>query len=190
MKFSLLTFILILSGFAGWGQKSNSPHTKKFLIDTTRLILDLPDMDLSEHMVSFNDTAYLRILNGILIGKDYSIMDFGNASSIYYITDKQKIAQLGIKTDKPLMIIGIKTFDIEYQIDSVLYSRPDFISRYKYSSAIQLPVSVNGKLLSNDERQTILPKLELNKIKEINYSNNNTSGLTPFGIIELQLNSH
>jgi hypothetical protein len=142
----------------------------------------------SEISVNLNDTSYCRIFNGIIIKNRENIKELG---AIQYISDKEKIKDLGIKTSLPLLIINYKSFPIEYQVDSILYSRQSFISSFKFPSTIQLPVSINGKLITSDERQNILSELKLKDIKTINYIDVPAAmakyNITPFGIINLEL---
>ncbi len=88
------------------------------------------------------------------------------------------------------MIISLEVSDLESKIDSVLYSRPTFIENYKYPLDIRLPISINNKLLSNDQKQEVLAKLTLEKIKKIEYLANNhpkvNPKITPYGVINLK----
>jgi uncharacterized protein YehS (DUF1456 family) len=144
-------------------------------------------------LINLNDTSFIRILNGTIIDKSATVE---HIEKINYkeITDKEKIEKIGIKTNKPLMLINSKRFDIEYKIDSILYSRKDFINDYKYPSDIQLPILLNGKLLSFDDRLNYLSKLTLNEINEIKYlnefqSNRMFNNTTPFGVISIKTTS-
>jgi hypothetical protein len=89
------------------------------------------------------------------------------------------------------MLVNFKSFIIEYQIDSILYSRPEFISIYKFPSTIQLPITINGKLLMPEDKKNILPKLDLAKIKDIRYIDSAVAmtkyTVTPFGVIDIVL---
>jgi hypothetical protein len=138
--------------------------------------------------LNLNDTSYYRILNGTIISNNYIIEDLG---SIQCISDRQKKADLGIKTTLPLMFVNVKSFKIEYEIDSVLYNRPTFISSFKFPSTINLPISINGKLLTYQERKNVLAKLKFENIKEINYVDSSVAmtkySLTPFGVIDVIL---
>src|ERR1044071_2964169 len=131
-------------------------------------------------IINPNDTNYFRIFNGIIIENNYAVKEF---CSIQYISDKEKIADMGIQTTLPLMLLNIKSYPIEYKIDSVLYSRSSFIDSFHFSPTIQLPISINGKLLTYEDRQKILPAMVLSEIKEINYVDNKTAmrkyGVTP-----------
>lgn len=137
--------------------------------------------------INLNDTTYMRILNGIVINNDYLIKDFDRVT---YIRVKEDIVHLELTTDKPVMIIEIETSDIENKIDSILYSRPDFIKDYKYPLDIQLPISINGKLLSNDEKKYSLSKITLSQVKRVEYWDNKSAevnrSITPFGVINLK----
>lgn len=140
----------------------------------------------NEIVLNLNDTTYCRIFNGTIVQNNYVIKEPG---TVQYITNKEKIKELGIRTTLPLMIINLKSFPIEYKIDSILYSRTDFISSIKFPGSIQLPVSINGKLLTYEERQSMLSKLEINEIRDIRYLDSSTAmkkyGVTPFGLIDL-----
>lgn len=140
-------------------------------------------------LINLNDTNFTRVLNGIIIEKNTKteVLEKINYKEI---TDKEKIEKLGIKTNKPLMLINAKRFDIEYKIDSILYSRKDFINSFKYPSDIQLPIVMNGKLLSFDDRLEYLSQLTLNDLNEIKYisssqSNKMFNNTAPFGVIAI-----
>lgn len=166
MKTSISILAFIFCAITLYGQKPNSTNSG--------IVLNL------------NDTSYIRIYNGLIIQNK----DVIKALTVpKFVTDQTKIKEWGFKTTLALMLINIKSLPIEYKIDSVLYSRPEFISAFKFPSTIQLPVSVNGKLLNHDEREKILSKLELNEIKTIKYLESETAmkkyGITPFGVIDL-----
>ncbi|UKJ07497.1 hypothetical protein [Solitalea lacus] len=170
MKTNLFTIIFFFIGVNGWAQ-INQPPQSNILIN-----------------FKVNDTSYLRIFNGIIIKNNYSIKNF---ERIKCITDKEEIVRLGIYTDKPVMIIESDKSNMESKIDSILYSRPDFIASYKYNLDIRLPISINGQLLTNKEKEATLAKLEMSQIKNIEYIDNKRAmkkhGVTPFGVINLAL---
>ncbi|MEE1945837.1 hypothetical protein VRU48_12015 [Pedobacter sp. KR3-3] len=137
-------------------------------------------------IINVNDTAYLRVLDGIIIDKSYQIKAYERAS----IRQREDLAHFENKGNKRVMIIGLEVSDLESKIDSVLYSRPTFIETYKYPLDIRLPISINNKLLSNDQKQQTLAKLTLEKIKKIEYLANNNPKvnpkITPYGVINLK----
>ncbi len=135
-----------------------------------------------------NDSSYLRIYNGAIVSNDYKINDFERVSKI----TREDADQLGIRTNKPVMLIEFEVNDLESQIDSVLYNRPEFISNYAFPLSIQLPISVNNKLLSHEEKKQLFQRLALKDIKKIDYLDNkqvskNELNITPFGTINLLL---
>ena len=135
-----------------------------------------------------NDTSLVRIYNGVIVPNDFRIIDFDRITKIQ---NKEDLDGLGFRSDKPILIIEFERDDIEYQIDSVLYNRKDFISAFKFPLDIQLPLSLNNKVLTDKEKEDLLPKLTLQKIKKIEYIDHKKSmkdnGITPFGMIELTL---
>src|SRR5690606_32966915 len=140
------------------------------------------------YAINVNDSSYLRIYNGAIVSNDYKINDFEKISKI----TREDADQLGIRTNKPVMLIEFEVNDLESQIDSVLYNRPEFISNYAFPLSIQLPISVNNKLLSHEEKKQLFQRLALKDIKKIDYLDNkhvskNELNLTPFGIINLLL---
>jgi hypothetical protein len=166
----------------------NTLKMKTFAIIFFLFIICSTCKSQESYELNFNDTSYCRILNGTILKNNYIVKGLG---AVQYITDKQKIKEFGINTGMPLMIVNIKSLKIEYQVDSILYSRPDFISAFKFPSTIQLPICINGQLLAYDDRQELLTELDLNKIKEIRYVDNASAmkryGVTPFGVIDLIL---
>jgi hypothetical protein len=161
---------------------------KTFLTLLLYILLFSPCFAQRSETINYNDTSYLRILNGVIIENNYRIHDLG---SIQCISDKKKIDQWGIKTSSPIMLVNFKSFKIEYQIDSVLYSQPGFISSFKFPSTIQLPITINGKLLSYEDNKSVLSKLKFTEIKDIKYVASDIAmtkyGVTPFGVIDLVL---
>lgn len=135
-----------------------------------------------------NDTSLVRIYDGVIVPNDFRITDFDRISKIQ---NKEDLDLLGFSPDKPILIIEFEQNDIEYKIDSVLYNRKDFISAFKFPLDIQLPLSMNNKVLTDKEKKELLPKLTLNRIKKIEYIDDKKSmkanGITPFGMIELTL---
>lgn len=168
-KTSLIFAIFILINFKNYAQISN------------QYILD--------RVASVNDTSYLRVFNGMFVQNNYQIKNF---NSVNYINDKKTIASWGIITPKQLMIIEVEKSAIEDKIDKVLYADPDFISNYKYPWTIQLPIAINGKLLSSQaKRGKTLSTLNMSKIKSIKYWDTKKSmerfGITPFGVINIKI---
>lgn len=135
-----------------------------------------------------NDTTLLRIYNGVIIQNNFHIKNFDRVSMI---KNKEDLELLGFNPDVPILIIEYELYDIENKIDSVLYNRESFISRFKFPLNIQLPLSINNKPLSVREKKKILPGLRLDKIKKIEYIDSKESmksnGITPWGMVELTL---
>jgi hypothetical protein len=138
-------------------------------------------------MVNVNDTTYLRVLNGVVINNDYRINNFERVS----IKAKDDVTRLAITGNKPLMMIELEVPEVEHQIDSVLYSRPNFIKDYKYPLYVRLPISINNKLVTNDEKENLLSKLTLKDILKIEYLDHQNPKVnrrvTPFGVINLNI---
>lgn len=167
MKSSIFTFVLLFAALSVSAQNQSSQAKLKS---------------------GPNDTTYMRIVNGIVSDNEQHV---GSFKSISYIRDKQDLAKLNIPGKKPVMILELESSDMEDKIDSILYSRPDFINTYKYPLNIQLPISINGKLLANDQKASTLKALTFGEINEIEYvDSEHTSvdrSLTPFGVINLQV---
>ena len=143
--------------------------------------------DTKRSNINVNDTVYLRISNGIIIRNNHSILDFERV----VILSKQNSLDLGFAERKPVMLITQVVPTIEHAIDSILYSRPEFIKNYKYPLDIRLPISINNKLISNDEKWNLLAELTLNDIKKIEYLDNKhlkvNRNINPFGVINLEI---
>lgn len=167
MKSSIFTFVLLFAALSVSAQNQSSQAKLKS---------------------GPNDTTYMRIVNGIVSDNEQHV---GSFKSISYIRDKQDLAKLNIPGKKPVMILELESSDMEDKIDSILYSRPDFINTYKYPLNIQLPISINGKLLANDQKAYTLKALTFGEINEIEYVDSEHSSvdrsLTPFGVINLQV---
>lgn len=167
MKSSIFTFVLLFAALSVSAQNQSSQAKLKS---------------------GPNDTTYMRIVNGIVSDNEQHV---GSFKSISYIRDKQDLAKLNIAGKKPVMILELESSDMEDKIDSILYSRPDFINTYKYPLNIQLPISINGKLLANDQKASTLNALTFGEINEIEYVDSEHSSvdrsLTPFGVINLQV---
>jgi len=167
MKSSIFTFVLLFAALSVSAQNQSSQAKLKS---------------------GPNDTTYMRIVNGIVSDNEQHV---GSFKSISYIRDKQDLAKLNIPGKKPVMILELESSDMEDKIDSILYSRPDFINTYKYPLNIQLPISINGKLLANDQKASTLKALTFGEINEIEYVDSEHSSvdrsLTPFGVINLQV---
>ncbi|WP_432708199.1 hypothetical protein [Pedobacter sp.] len=137
---------------------------------------------------SVNDTSFFRIVNGIVVNNDYKITAY---NSVQYIRDKSDLTKLGIKTDKPIMLVNIEGFKIEDQVDSVLYSDPEFISKFTYPLNYQLPIALDGKLVLLENKDRLLSNVSLNKIERIEYQSSKRSEVfsdkTPFGVINVIL---
>jgi hypothetical protein len=135
-----------------------------------------------------NDISLLRVYNGVVIPNDFRITSFDRVSMIQ---NKEDLDALGFRPDKPILIIEFEQNDIEYKIDSVLYNRKDFISAFKFPLDIQLPLSMGTKVLTDEEKKELLPKLTLDKIKRIEYIDYRESmranNITPFGMIDITL---
>lgn len=158
--------------------------------DTISPIFDFNDDVINVRASDFNNTNFLRILNGVILSDDYKVS--GSIYSYEFIKESNEIKKLGIETTKPIVLINIKEYEIEYEIDSILYSRPDFITTFKYPTSIQLPIAINGELVYFEEREKILDELTLDKIRDIGYLNKEVAmqkfnNKTPFGVIGLML---
>lgn len=141
---------------------------------------------LINNTLNVNDSSYFRIYNGVIISNDYKIQDFERVNKI----SKEDAGQLGIHTNKPVMLVEFEVNALESQIDSILYNRPDFISNYKFPLSIQLPIAINNKLLSHEEKKLAFQSIEIKNIKQIEYINNNSHSkakIAPFGIINIVL---
>jgi hypothetical protein len=134
--------------------------------------------------LNVNDTSYLRIYNGIIVSNDYKIQDFERVNKI----SREDADQLGIHTSKPIMLVEYEENALESQIDSILYNRPDFISNYKFPLSIQLPIAINNKLLSHEEKRLAFQNLTIKDVKQVEYIDNKQWNLTaPFGAINIRL---
>ncbi|WP_152969620.1 hypothetical protein [Pedobacter sp. Hv1] len=89
------------------------------------------------------------------------------------------------------MIVTLEVPEIAHQVDSVLYSRSDFIKNYQYPLDIRLPISIGNKLILNDEKERLLAKLTLSDIVKIEYLDHQNPkvnrSITPFGVINLSV---
>src|SRR5690606_19002071 len=96
--------------------------------------------------------------------------------------------QLGIHTSKPIMLVEYEENALESQIDSILYNRLDFISNYKFPLSIQLPIAINNKLLSHEEKRLAFQNLTIKDVKQVEYIDNKQWNLTaPFGASNIRL---
>lgn len=136
-----------------------------------------------------NDTTYMRIVNGIVSSNEQHVGEF---KSISYIRDEHDLAKLDVSGKKPIMLLELESSDMEDKIDSILYSRPDFIRSYKHPLNIQLPISINGTLVPNEQKAKTLSELTLDAIQEIEYLGSEHASVdrrvTPFGVINLRVN--
>ena len=137
--------------------------------------------------ININDTTYTRILNGIVVDNNYRIKGFEGVK----VKTKEDSKALGFAGNKSVMIITLEVPEIEHQVDSILYSRRDFIKDYKYPLEIRLPISIGNKLVSQDEKEHLFSKLTLKDIVKIEYLSRQNPKvnhkLTPFGVINLNL---
>lgn len=139
---------------------------------------------LNHSTLNVNDSSYFRIYNGVIISNDYKIQDFERVNKI----SKEDAGQLGIHTNKPVMLVEFEVNALESQIDSILYNRQDFISNYKFPLSIQLPIAINNKLLSHEEKKLAFQSLNVKDIKRIEYIDKKQSNLiAPFGLINIVL---
>src|SRR5690606_11132076 len=145
MKSSIFTFVLLFAALSESAQNQSSQAKLKS---------------------GPNDTTYIRIVNGIVSDNEQYV---GSFKSISYIRDKQALAKLNVSGKEPVMILELESSDMEDKIDSILDCRPDFVNTYKYSWSIQLPISINGKLLPNEHSAFTLNALDLGEIKVIEY---------------------
>lgn len=145
----------------------------------------IPQAKPSSYFINANDTTYLRILNGVIIDNNHIVKEFESVS----IKSRQDPANFQ-KGGRQIMVIGTDISDLESKIDSILYSRPEFLEKYKYPLDLRLPISVNGKLLFQQQRIKALDQLSLEKIKKIEYFDANHRGVdpnvTPYGVINLR----
>ncbi|KQC02622.1 hypothetical protein AQF98_03335 [Pedobacter sp. Hv1] len=137
--------------------------------------------------INVNDTTCVRILNGIVVNNNYRIKGFEGVK----IKTKEDSKQLGFSGNKHLMIVTLEVPEIAHQVDSVLYSRSDFIKNYQYPLDIRLPISIGNKLILNDEKERLLAKLTLSDIVKIEYLDHQNPkvnrSITPFGVINLSV---
>lgn len=137
--------------------------------------------------INVNDTTYVRILNGIVVNNNYRIKGFEGVK----IKTKQDSKQFSFAGNKHVMIVTLEVPEIEHKVDSVLYSRSDFIKNYQYPLDIRLPISIDNKLISNDEKERLLSKLTLSDIVKIEYLDRLNPkvdrSITPFGVINLSV---
>jgi len=139
---------------------------------------------LNYNTLNVNDSSYLRIYNGIIVSNDYKIQDFEKVNKI----TREDADQLGLHTNKPVMLVEYEVDVLESQIDSILYNRPAFISNYKFPLSIQLPIAINNKLLSHEDKKLAFQNLTIKNVKQVEYIDNKQWTLTaPFGVINIHL---
>jgi hypothetical protein len=181
---------LLLISFHGYCQ-SNWKQPKAPVYDISNNSVTVFSSDTIEQ----NDTDYTRIVNGILVSSTAHVHEPGSYTR--YITDKNQIKQTGINTTKPLLFINGEKYDIQYKVDSVMYNYVNFYDTLKFPyfkgiwSLVELPIAVNGELLTPEKRRMVLPKLKVRSIKVFKYIDRPDAAKqypnAPFGIIDLEL---
>lgn len=136
--------------------------------------------------IDCNDSTFMRILNGRVIPNNYSV---SGAERIRLIREQNDINELGIKSNKPIMLLEFQSSNLKAKIDSALYSQPKFIEQFNLPLDIKLPISVNGKLLTMEEENALSSNVKFSEIKDLKYiSPKKTKYLsTPFGVINVIL---
>jgi len=171
----LFSLVCLLLSYQVSGQNATPPPN-------SLVIIDLPD---HSRMANVKDTNYTRILDGLYISKNYPVTEAFR--EVAYVGNPEDVKMLGLKTEKPLMLINTKKFPVETAIDSMLEVKKQGPS---FPSYVKLPLVLNGKLLTYEERQQILPRLRLTDIREVRYLNAEAAQKsypeTPFGLIELR----
>lgn len=140
------------------------------------------------NIINLNDTTFLRIVNGIVVSNQEVIKKFDRVS----IKSKDFRADyLDYIDKKGIMIIGVEIPELQHEIEMILYSRFDFIKKYKFPLDIRLPISINNKIIYNNVKWKVLENIKIEEIKKIEYLSDEDSKVdrnkTPFGIINLEI---
>ena len=128
----------------------------------------------------FKDTNNIVVLDGIII----DTIDKSNYRFNYvYVTGKTNVLeQLGLDTNKSLVIINSKNFEIENQLSKVADSLKKNMGHPDY---IKYPIILDKHLVRFSEKYNLLHNLTLDKIIRIKYISKEEMGNTLFGAIEL-----
>lgn len=165
---SVFSFLLLISCLSGFSQVVNSEVQAK-----------------NSQFINPNDISYLRVLDGIVLSNDYVVKQFERLR----IQSKDSPANFEGRGDKQIMIIGLEVSELEHRIHQNLYSQQEFISKYKFPLDIRLPLAVNNKLLSGEEKSKALAKMTFEQIQKIEYlapkNQKVIAGATPYGIVNL-----
>lgn len=152
------------------------------------LIIGCLGFSMPSTQLNPNDTSFLRIYNGVIVDDDFQIARFDR---IEKINTNEDLRVLGFDSLKSILIVEHEMYRIESEIDSVLYNRRDFITTYNFPLDIQLPLSINNKLLSHDDKKEKLRDLTLDRIVKIKYIDGKESmkmnEVTPFGMVDITL---
>lgn len=136
--------------------------------------------------IDCNDSTFMRILNGRIITNDHNV---SGAERIHIIREQNDINELGIKSNKPIMLLYFQSSNLKAKIDSALYSQPEFMKQFNLPLDIKLPLSLNGKLLTMEEEDRLSSNVKFSEIKDLKYINPKKAKYlsAPFGVINVIL---
>ncbi|MFD1629243.1 hypothetical protein [Pseudopedobacter beijingensis] len=128
-----------------------------------------------------NDTTFTRVYNGVLVSDDFHVQSY---KSIKVIADRSELLKLNLYP-KPLMIIESDKTDIEYQIESRLFTNKIALIRSLDYPLVKRPIAIDGKIVALSSFTNISPS----SIKSVSFSKKtvNDGVYTPFGVIEVML---
>jgi len=133
--------------------------------------------------IDVNDKKYTRIIDGVVTPDKYTYTEAKH--EIKLLTEKEEV-KLKIHYAKHVMLINTANYPIEDYI--FVQNRSKYLNT-DLPAYIKLPISLNGKLLSQEDRKKILPGLDSKKVKRITFLNRtsaqNKYHSTPFGVIEI-----
>ncbi len=137
--------------------------------------------------INLNDKNYVRIYNGQIVDKNDIVKRFETIKHI----EKVRAQELGLDFEMPVMIINSEKSDIESKIFEELFSRKDFIEKFKYPLDTRLPIIINSMYLTPDQRDEMLSKIEMKQITSIKYLDKQQADLKynnfPFGVIDIEV---
>ena len=128
-----------------------------------------------------NDKTHTRIIDGVVSTAKYE----GAAPEVKMLSEKEEV-KLKLHYDKHVMLVNSKNYPIE---DYIFVQNRDKYINHTLPDYVKLPIAINGKLLSQEERKKVLPGLEGKKVKRIVLVNRASAqhkyANVPFGVIEI-----
>ena len=134
--------------------------------------------------IDCNDSTFLRILNGRVIDANCQVTAF---ERIQIVRTQNGLNELGIQSNKPIMLLTLKSLPVKEKIDSALFNQPAFVKLFKFPLSLELPVSLNGKLLTIEEETELFKNITFGEIKHLKYVGPENNKNAPFGVINITI---